>query len=93
MTSSVLRSASHINLSKHWLIFRTHSVKNLSAENLEKYGKGLEAIFINIDWDAKSQTLDDFRKLKLESTALMKKGIIFVWTPKEKLADIFRIME
>ena len=53
----------------------------------------MDAIFVNIDWDGRYQSLVDFEKINLESNLLMKRGIVFVWTPKQKLADVVRIME
>ena len=53
----------------------------------------VEAIFVNIDWDKKGQTLKDFQQLKLESTKLMNKGLVFVWAPKEYISELLTIME
>lgn len=68
--------------SKIILEFRCYSVKKLSTENLEKYGKNIEALFINIAWGEKGQNMEDFIKLKIENNSFMRKGIVFVWTPK-----------
>lgn len=49
---------------------------------MEKFGKNIEALFINIAWGEKGQTMEDFIKLKIDNNAFMRKGIVFVWTPK-----------
>lgn len=43
---------------------------------------------MNIDWHKKGQRLEDFRNLQIESKALMAKGLVFIWTPKDLLGDI-----
>ena len=53
----------------------------------------MEAIFINIDWGKKGQTIKDFQQLKLESNKLMSKGLVFVWAPKELISDLLLVME
>jgi hypothetical protein len=45
-------------------------------------------LLINIDWNKKGQTLQDFEKLKIESNKFMSKGIAFIWAPKQLVADI-----
>ena len=60
---------------------------------MDKHAQGIEALFINIDWDKKNQTIEDVKNLKLQSLKLMSKGLIFIWTPKEHIADIIEIMD
>ncbi len=67
--------------------------KNLIAENLASFAEDVRAIFINIDWGKKGQTIKDLYHLKIESTKLMSKGLVFVWAAKEHLAELLSIME
>lgn len=53
----------------------------------------VQAIFVNIDWGKRGQTIKDFEQVRLESTKLMSKGIVFVWTPKEHVSQMLAIME
>jgi GH43 family beta-xylosidase len=55
---------------------------------LEDIAQNVEALFINIDWGKKGQTIQDFEKLKIDSTKFMSKGIAFVWAPKELVTEI-----
>lgn len=56
--------------------------KNICNQSLEEIGNNIEALFINIDWGKKGQTMKDFTNLKLDSNKFMQKGIIFIWAPK-----------
>jgi len=37
--------------------------------------------------------MKDFQQLKLESSKLMPKGLVFVWAPKEKISDLLIVMQ
>jgi len=63
-------------------LFKEKISKNICNEKLEEIAQNIEALFINIDWGKKGQTIQDFEKLKIESTKFMSKGIVFIWTPK-----------
>lgn len=65
----------------------------MATENLLAVATDVEAIFINIEWNKPGQTLKEFQQLKLESTKLMSKGLVFVWAPKEFISDMLTIME
>jgi hypothetical protein len=56
--------------------------RNVATENLHLLGQDMQAIFVNIDWGKKGQNMQDFKQLKLESSRLMSKGLVFVWAPK-----------
>lgn len=73
-------------------LFKEKVSKNISNEKLEDIAQGIEALFINIEWGKKGQTIQDFEKLKIESTKFMSKGIVFIWAPKELVAHILEVM-
>jgi hypothetical protein len=64
------------------LFHRAKLSRALSAENLSSLAQDVQAIFINIDWGKKGQTIKDFQQMKIESSKLMSKGLVFVWAPK-----------
>lgn len=39
--------------------------KHIAAENLSAIGEDIQAVFINIDWGKKGQTIKEFHQLKL----------------------------
>lgn len=39
--------------------------QNVAGENLLALGEDLQAIFVNIDWGQKGQTMREFKQLKL----------------------------
>jgi len=47
------------------LSFSLVKVKNISKESLEKHGQGIEALFINIEWNKKNQKIEDVKNLKI----------------------------
>lgn len=40
-------------------------MKNISKEQLDKHAQGIEALFINIEWDKKNQKIEDVKNLKI----------------------------
>lgn len=72
---------------------RVKMTKNVAGENLQLLGQDLQAIFVNIDWGKKGQSMDDYRQLKLESSRLISKGLAFVWAPKESVSELLEVME
>lgn len=76
-----------------WFLYlRIIKVKNISKQQLDKHIQNIEALFINIDWGKKGQTINDFKNLKIDSFKLMEKGLIFIWAPKELIFQILKIM-
>lgn len=65
----------------------------MAGENLQLLGQDLQAIFINIEWGRKGQTMREFKQLKLESNKLMSRGLVFVWAPKESVSELLAAME
>ena len=55
---------------------------------MDRHAQNIEALFINIDWGRRGQTISDFRHLKIESIKLMEKGLLFIWAPKELIYEI-----
>lgn len=76
--------------------YKVFKCKNIVESDLKSYGSDLQALFINIKWRVGSSTdgvkIDDFKKLDLNKK-LMKNGIIFVWSEKEILGRLLKIME
>ena len=60
---------------------------------MDKHAQGIEALFVNIDWNKKGQKLEDFKNIRIESRVFMEKGLVFIWTPKNIMAEIMDIME
>ena len=75
------------------MIAKVKTVKSISNENLSSFGEDIQALFINIDWGKKGQTLKDFQNTKIQSPKLMTKGLAFIWAPKNIVSDILSIME
>lgn len=46
-------------------IHKVKSCKNVSSENLAAIAEDIEALFINIDWGRKHQTIKEFSNLKI----------------------------
>lgn len=67
---------------------RIVKVKSICKEHLDKHAEKIEALFINIDWGKKGQTIQDFKNLKIESYKLMDKGLIFIWVPKNLCFEV-----
>lgn len=72
------------------------TTKKIVDADLKKYGNDLQALFININWctsqNPKGVKVEDFKKLDLNKN-LMKNGIIFIWSEKEILGRLLKIME
>jgi hypothetical protein len=39
--------------------------KNVATENLAALGEDVQAVFINMDWGKKGQTIKDFQQIKI----------------------------
>jgi hypothetical protein len=74
-------------------ITRVATTKSIAGENLSALAEDVLAIFVNIEWGRKGQSLREFEEVRLESMRLMKRGIVFVWTPKEHVSQMLTIME
>jgi len=76
--------------------FKVVNVKKVIDSDLKQYGSDLQALFINIKWQTKyvqdGVRIEDFKKLDLNKK-LMKNGIVFIWSQKEILGKLFKIME
>jgi len=76
--------------------FKVVNVKKVIDSDLKQYGNDIQALFINIKWQTKYVSngikIEEFKKLDL-NTKLMKNGIVFIWSQKEILGKLFKIME
>ena len=72
---------------------RVVKVKSICKQHIDRHIQNVEALFLNIDWGKKGQTINDFRNIKLDSFKLMEKGLVFIWAPKQLIFEILQIMQ
>lgn len=69
--------------------YKEYKIANIAKQNLDNFGKDIQALFINIDWNQK--TIKDLSNLNI-SPNLLKNGIVFIWSHKDYIAEILEIM-
>jgi hypothetical protein len=52
----------------------------------------VHGIFINLNWIDEKKCLKQIKEIEI-SDKLIKNGIIFVWTEKEYISDVVKMME
>jgi hypothetical protein len=76
--------------------YKIIKTKNVLGTDYKQFAQDLQAIFINIKWKTKLDhsgvTPREFEKIDL-NRRILKNGIIFIWSEKEHLWDIIKIME